>query len=163
MGSHGSDNSWPSSSRVMIGLVVMLCLARENQAWGSPVIELTERNFDATIASNQVVLVHMYSPDNAGSSLIHPVFHEAAPRLSKSYPRGMVALCQMNAEDRTNKELLARYRAVSTPSFRMFILGEVREGQQDQPGKWSHSAQGIVSTVNDAVATLQSRLKKKRS
>ena len=131
----------------------------------SSVIVLNKDNFDAILASNQVVLVNFYADWCRFSQNLKPVFEDASNRFS-IYEPGKVAFASLDCD--RNPEIAQKYHVSKYPTLKLFRHGELVKkeyrGQRSADAFFNYINQELeIKLINvSSVEDLQAKIDKSK-
>ncbi|CAG9761186.1 unnamed protein product [Ceutorhynchus assimilis] len=108
----------------------------------SEAVKLTQQNFDNIIASNELVFINFYADWCRFSSILMPIFDEAATAVAKEYPEaGKVVMGKVDCDKESS--IATRFHITKYPTLKL-----IRNGQ---PAKKEYRGQRSVEAFTEYI------------
>lgn len=89
----------------------------------SEAVQLTQKNFDTTIATNELVFINFYADWCRFSNLLMPIFDEAAREVSKEFPEaGKVVIGKVDCDQESS--ISTRFHITKYPTLKLIRNGQ---------------------------------------
>ncbi|XP_050305116.1 endoplasmic reticulum resident protein 44 [Anthonomus grandis grandis] len=89
----------------------------------SEAVQLTSKNFDTTLATNELVFINFYADWCRFSSMLMPIFDEAAVEVSKEFPEaGKVVMGKVDCDRESS--IASRFHITKYPTLKLIRNGQ---------------------------------------
>ncbi|XP_060527736.1 endoplasmic reticulum resident protein 44 isoform X2 [Cylas formicarius] len=122
--------------------LVFTIICSFNNPIDSGAVQLTQQNFDMTLASNELVFVNFYADWCRFSNILMPIFDEAAENVAKEFPEaGKVVMAKVDCDKESS--IATRFHITKYPTLKV-----IRNGQ---PAKKEYRGQRSVEAFTSFV------------
>ncbi|XP_067638885.1 endoplasmic reticulum resident protein 44 isoform X2 [Eurosta solidaginis] len=105
-------------------LAIFMIIYRLYNPTDSGAVDMTSKNIDITLASNELVFLNFYAEWCRFSSLLAPIFNEAADKVKAAFPeQGKVVLGRVDCDRETS--IASRFHITKYPTLKVIRNGQV--------------------------------------